>query len=280
MSSSAPTVTQHTYRVREDDTLLSEIVAVNCVLMPRSLLVGGFNAEGRLIMARYHSYSEKHPAWSPAFFENEFMTDTLLGMPQQLKAVFIGAREELLIPNELYDDHAARLWMEKLQAICPDDIVYSYGLNLTEARYTFALPSGMDKLLHRYFGQTRIIPVASYQFYKPDRNQSQLLQCLVGPGTVIATLHQEGRLLWHQQFEYTVAEDIVWKFTQLCKELRIPLVDLQIVSTCVDKDQYGIGPELEQYFPKIRWSAGSVMSEAGDWSPVVYLLQQLYACVL
>lgn len=280
MSSSAPTAIQHTYRVREDDSVLSEVAAVTCVLMPRSLLAGGFNAEGRLVMARYHSYSDKSAAWSPAFFEQEFMTDTLLGMPQQLKAIFIGAREELLVPNELYDDHAARLWMEKLQAICPDDIVYSYGLSLTEARYTFALPSGMDKLLHRYFGQTRIIPVAAYQFYKPDTMQANLMQCLIGPDTVIASLHQSGKLLWHQQFEYSVAEDIVWKFTQLCKELRIPLVDLQIVCTCVNKDEARIGPELEQYFPKIKWSAGSVMSEAGEWAPAVYLLQQLYACAL
>jgi hypothetical protein len=280
MSSSVPTAIQHTYRVREDDSVLSEVTAVNCVLLPRSMLVGGFNAEGRLLMARYHSYQQSSPAWSPAFFEKEFMTDTLLGMPQQLKAVFIGSREELLIPNELYDDHAARLWMEKLQAICPDDIVYSYGLTLSEARYTFALPSGMDKLLHRYFGQTRIIPVGAYQFYKPDTMQPQLLQALIGPDSVTASLHQNGKLLWHQQFEYSVAEDIVWKFTQLCRELRIPLVDLQILCTCVNTDQYGIGPELEQYFPKIKWSAGSVMNEAGDWAPVVYLLQQLYACAL
>ena len=271
--------THHTYRANEHDTVLSEVCDVHCVLMPRALLVAGFSKDGQVVMARYNSYAATDPAWVPGFFEHEFINEKLLGVPQQVKELFIGSREELIIPNALYEDRAVRAWMESLQAICPDDVLYSYAIEAADAQYVFALPARMDKLLHRYFGDTRIMPVGAYQLYKPNAGARYLLQCFIAQDTVIATLHNSGKLLWHQQFGYDAVEDIAWQAAHLCRELHIPRIDLQVECTLLCEECFELVPELERFFPKIKWST-SESSDKGQWAPVMYLLQQLYACAL
>lgn len=279
MSVQAAAATSYTYRANEHQTLLSEVNIIHCVLMPRALLIAGYDGDGQLVMARYNSYIIAEPAWNPAFFEQEFMTEKLLGVPQQVKAIFIGSNAELIIPNALYEERAARLWMERMQAICSDDVLYGYHVKSAGAQYTFSLPAKMDKLLHRYFGQTRIIPVAAYQFYKPAINTKYLLQCLITQDTVIATLHQQGNLFWHRQFAYQTVEDIAWQVANLCLELQIPRIDLRVECTMLCPDCYELGPELERFFPKISWATNDVADEEA-WAPVVFLAQQLYACAL
>jgi hypothetical protein len=268
----------HTYRANEHDTVLSEVASVLCVLMPRAFLVAGLNEEGKVVMIRYNSYATTDPEWEPRFFEHEFMTETLLGVPEQVKAVFVGSEQAMLIPESFYEEGAARNWIEKLQIVSPTDVLHTHKLATPDAQYAFMLPAAMDKLLHRYFAETPILPVAAYQFHKPNKNGA-LLQCLIAEHTVVASLHQNGNLLWHNQFSYTTAEDIAWQAAYLCRELHVPRIDLNIQATMLCDSCYGLTAELEQYFPRIKWSV-SAPAEGGDWSPVVYLLQQLYACAL
>src|ERR1044072_5942300 len=98
----------HTYRANEHDTVLSEVATVQCILLPRAFLIAGFNEEGQVVMARYNSYSAADPAWETHFFEQEFQTETLLGVPQQVKAIFLGSEESMLIPASMYEEGTAR----------------------------------------------------------------------------------------------------------------------------------------------------------------------------
>jgi hypothetical protein len=270
--------TQHTYRANQHDTVLSEVATVQCILMPRAFLVAGFDEGGQVVMVQYRSYAATDPAWEPHFYEHEFMTETLLGVPDQVKAIFIGSSDAMLIPESLYDEKATRSWMERLFAIAPNDVLHTNKVATPDAQYVYALPESIDKLLHRYFGDTPIMPVAAYQFYKPGKS-GNVLQCLIAEDSVIASLHQQGKLLWHQQFGYQTAEDIAWQASQLCRELQIPRVDLNIQCTMLCDSSFELVSELERYFPKIKWSVGTP-TEGDHWAPVVYLLQQLYACAL
>ena len=65
----------------------------------------------------------------------------------------------------------------------------------------------------------------------------------------------------------------------LAKTLNIPLTDLQVACCMVCADCYEIALELERYFPRINWSAAETIG-FDQWSPLVYLAQQLYACAL
>jgi hypothetical protein len=269
----------HTYRANEHDTVLSEVSTVHCILLPRAFLVAGFNDEGRVVMARYNSYTVEYGEWEPSFFEHEFINEHLLGVPQQVKALFVGGVPELLVPNALYDPFASRDWLNSLHHITHNDMVESYALDSADAEYVYAVPHAIEKLLHRYFGETPIIPLAAYQFHKPDAGVPYLAQCLVTQDIVIATLHQAGKLQWHQQFPYSTVEDIAWQLAYLCRELGIPRIDLQIQCTMICDTCFDIATELERFFPRTKWSLAPG-SASDPWSPVIYLLQQLYACAL
>src|ERR1043165_4096695 len=177
----------HTYRANEHDTVLSEVATVQCILMPRAFLIAGFNEEGQVVRARYNSYAASDPAWEYHFFEKEFMNETLLGVPQQVKAIFIGSEDSMLIPASLYEEGTARGWMEKLLSICPTDVLHSHKLEQPDAEYVFALPAPMDKLIHRYFGHTPILPVGAYQMHNAPKG-NYMMQCLIGQDRVIASL--------------------------------------------------------------------------------------------
>lgn len=268
-----------TYRANEHDTVLSEVAAVICVLMPRAFLVAGIDQAGEVVMARNSSYPSDKPAWAADFFEHELMNETLLGVPQQVRAVFVGSMEELLVPQELYESSSVRSWLNSLYAICPDDAVCNQAIPAIDAQQCFTIPTRIDKLLHRYFAGTPVRHVSAYQFHKPPAEAPYLFQLMAGSDRVYASLHASGKLLWHQQFAFSTQEDIAWQLARLCRELQIQRTDLRVQVSMISPDLFEIGPELERYYPRIRWNSGLTGTKE-TWSPVLYLLQQLYACAL
>lgn len=269
---------QRSYRASEHDTLLSEVDGVLCVLLPKAVLAAGFDAEGKAIVAHYRPGPPGQSAWHPAFFEEQFMSETLLGVPQQIRAVFAASEEAMLIPRPLFEPKTARSWIQKLSAGCPTDVLHHRKTAQPDAEYAFLISAAMDKLLHRYFGETPLLPLAAYQFHKPAKAH-YLMQCLVTEGRAIASLHQMGHLIWHQQFDCAKPEDLAWQAASLCRELHIPRIDLQMELAMTSDTPSGFAAELECYFPKIKWSR-SAAGDDGPWAPALFLLQQLYACAL
>jgi hypothetical protein len=269
---------QRSYRANEHDTLLSEVDGVLCVLFPKAVLAAGFNGEGRAVVAHHRASPPQHPAWHPAFFEQQFMSETLLGVPQQIKAVFAAGEEAMLIPAPLFEPKTAQHWIQKLNASCPTDVLHHGRLAQPEAEYAFTMSAAMDKLLHRYFGDTPVRALPAYQFFKPAKAQ-YLMQCLVYGGRAVASLHRMGHLMWHQQFECTSAEDLAWQALLLCRELHIPRIDLELELTMASDASFDLATELERYFPKIKWTRNAAADD-GAWAPALFLLQQLYACAL
>lgn len=271
--------THQTYRANENDTVLSEVSVVFCVLMPHALLVAGIDQGGSVVMARHTASPVAGPEWDPAFFEHEFINDPLFGVPQQVHGVFLGSTEELLIPSDLFEPAAAKSWMTSLQAIAPDDVVCHQAVKEIDAEQCFAVPTRIDKLLHRYFGHTPIRHVSSYQFHKPSPETSWLIQMFISQDQVFASLHATGKLLWHQRFAYNNVEEVAWQVARLSRELQIPKDELHLQCTMLSPDLYELGPELERFFPRIRWNSG-LAGGPESWTPVLYFLQQLYACAL
>ncbi|MBS1615163.1 MAG: DUF3822 family protein [Bacteroidetes bacterium] len=269
---------QRSYRAHEQENLLSEVESVLCVLHPRSILLGGFNAGGQAILAHFCDYAPPQPSWDTSFFESRFMSETLLGMPQLIKAVFVSSEEEMLIPESLFQEKNAHDWLQKLNGSSPNNVLHQYKLAQPAARYAFMLPAAMEKLLHRYFGSIPLLPLAAYQFHKPA-NEQYLFHCLAGDGSATASLFHSGRLLWHQQFACDVAEDLAWKAASLCRELHIPRIDMHIELALLSDQNFYFATDLERYFPKIKWTR-NLATEDGPWAPALFLLQQLFACVL
>ncbi|MEO6831709.1 MAG: DUF3822 family protein, partial [Chitinophagaceae bacterium] len=249
------------------------------VLFPKTLLVAGYGKNGQLLMAHYHRADADTPDWDLKFFEHDFINEKLLGVPQQVKTIFIGNEESLIVPMELYNEKAAQDWLKSIYALSPRMVVYTQFLKSAEAHYLFGVPGELDKLLHRYFGSPKMLPAAAFHFHKPERAIPNLLQLLITQDKAIATLQQNGDLKWHRHFEFSNAEDLAFQAANLCREMHIPRIDLQIECAMLCEDCDDVALELERYFPKIKWTNAHALSEIAN-EHLVFLALRLYACAL
>ncbi len=276
MASQNIAATAHTFKAHDADTLLSEVATVRCILMAGSLTIAGYSDEGAVLAVKYHGYANPRNEWMPNFFEHQFLNEALLAMPQQVSAVFIGSAHQLIVPDALYDAAESGKWLRSLYHLHPEDSVLASEAKGEEAHYLLSMPVKMQALLHKYFPAANVLPLAAYQLKKPMES-GNVLRCLISANEVMATLHQDQKLLWHQVFAYDEVTDIAWQLAQLCKEHHIPPIDLKLeVSTLCDSC-FDEVLELETFFPKIKWD-GKDGGSQGHWSPVTYLLQQLYEC--
>lgn len=279
MQAAETSAKEYTYRASDDKNILSEVDSVQCVLFPKTLLVAGYSKDGRLLMAHYNRANAETEPWNNDFFEQDFINEKLLGVPQQVKTIFIGNEESLIVPMELYNEKSAKEWLQSLFALRPDTVVYTQYLKTPQAHYLFAIPGEIDKLIHRYFGLPKMLPAAAFHFYKPEIATANFLQLLITQDKAIATLQQRAELKWHRYFEFSTPEDLAFQTANLCREWHIPRIDLQIECTMLCEDCDDIALELERYFPKIKWTTATAQSEMAN-EHLVLLAQRLYTCAL
>ena len=273
------TGTQYTYRAHDRDTLLSEIATVQLILLPRALASAGFSDDGKVLMVQYTGYEAMHGDWGCDFFEHQFMTEPLLGVPQQVKAVYVGSPAQLIIPNALYDEKETRGWLRELYPILESDWITSYEGVADDVQYRMAVPQAVHKLLERYFGHTAVLPLAAIHLYKPNAGVAFNAACIITDELAFATLRKAGKLLWHKVFDWEKPEDIAWQLATACREYGMPLKVMRVEAAIISENRYDTLLELETLFPNIIW-ATHALPEQGHWGPVLYAMQQLYACAL
>lgn len=275
MFSQNSAATAHTFQAHDADTLLSEVTSVRCILLAGSLTIAGYSDTGAVLAVKHHNYASPRNEWMPNFFEHLFLHEPLLAMAQQVSTVFIGSAHQLIVPDVLYDAAESGKWLRALYHLHPEDSVLASEAKSEEAHYLLSMPVKMQALLHKYFPSANVLPLAAYQFKKPA-GAGSVVRCLISGNEVMGTLHRDEQLLWHQLFQYDDVSDIAWQFARLCKEYDVPPIDLKLEVATLCDGCYDDVLELETFFPKIKW-AGKEHSQ-GEWSPVNYLLQQLYEC--
>jgi len=267
------------YNVHSGDTLLNQVDRTICILLPRALIIGGFNDLGNLLMIRYCDYKKTLPAWILDFFEHQFINEPLLSDITKVTAAFVASDKYIIVPEILYNDTTAENWLKKIDFIEGNEVIGSHHLREDSANYVYAWPAAIKNLLARYFIKAPVQPFASYQFHKPDRSE-YLLQCCITNEQVYATLYNNRALHWHQVFNYQATEDIAYHIKLLCKQYNIEDDYLNIQCTTTGKEQLNVIRELKHYFPNIKDGAGHVNTNDASWISTIHLLQQLYACAL
>ena len=272
-------LSQQSYNVHAGDSLITQVSKVICILFPRGLMVSGFSDRGDLLMIRYSDYKKGLPPWILDFFEHQFINEQLLNVSHKVAAVFIASDKGLVVPNLLYDQISAEKWMKKINFVEGNEIVSVHNLQEDRANYLFAWPAAMNSLMVRYFPSAKVLPLATYQFYKPYKTENAL-NCCVSNDQVFATLYVNRQLYWHQVFNYQTAEDIAYHIKLLCNQHKIDSDTLAIQVTATNKTPVDVINELAQFFPNLKDGAGSVNSGDKNFTSTIYLLQQLYACAL
>jgi hypothetical protein len=270
---------QQIYNVHSADSLMTQVVQVICVLMPRGLIVAGFSERGDLLMIRYNDYKKSLPTWILDFYEHQFINEPLLSQPEKITAAFVASDKGFIVPEVLYDATTAEKWMKKIHFVEGSEVMAVHHLREDGAYYMFAWPAAIKSLMIRYFPKARIYPFATYQFYKPYKSESSL-QCCITSEQVFATLYSNRNLAWHQIFSYETAEDIAYHIKLLCQKTNLDPEKVTLQCTMTSKGLYNTLSELTQYFPDLKDGSGNVGANDRTWTGAIHLLQQLYACAL
>ena len=272
-------LSQQEYNIHPGDTLLDQVERVVCVLFPRGMIAAGFSDRGDMLMIRYSDYKKELPTWIIDFYEHQFLNEDLLAMPNKVIAVYIATDKNLIVPDGIFNESEAAIWLSKIHHIETNELVSEFYLRDAIAHYLYAWPSGVQNLITRYFQSAVILPFASYQFHKPYQSRC-LLQCCITMNQVYATLYNEDELVWHQVFNYENAEDIAYHILLLCKEHNIDSNAMSFQCTITSRSLSFVLQQLNQFFPKMKDGSGNVDTTDKSWTGTIFLLQQLYACAL
>jgi hypothetical protein len=268
---------EQVYNVREDETLLSRVALVVCVLAERGLFVAGFSITKELLTIHYAGYSRNKPVWELDFFEHLFANEPLLLVREKVKGLFVSSHKNIIVPDELYAERDAVQWMQRIFYIEEQEAIVKYPLINDKATYLHSIPLNMSELIRINFKKAVIQPLAAYQF-GVRQAQSLQLQCCISNDQVTATLHNYSQLLWHRIFDYSGAEDIAYAIKLLCRENYIDAAKLNITCNALSGAEYDVINELTQYFPGIKGGNGHTIHDR--WDPSVMLANQLLGCVL
>ena len=267
---------EQVYNLTEDESLLSQVGVVICVLVQRGLLVAGFSDAKELLTLHYTGYNKNKPVWALDFFEHLFANELLLTSHDKVKGVFICSDKNLIVPDGLYDEKEAKNWLKHIHFIEPGDVILSRHLEEDKANYLYAVPVQITELIKINFNKAVVLPLPVYHF--SDTQQKGLyLQCCITGEQVCATLHNDSQLLWHRIFYYTCAEDIAYDISHLCVEHNISTSGITIMCNTISAAEYGVLNALSQYFLGIKSGNGNAIN--ADWDPTISLAQQLFVCV-
>lgn len=267
---------EQVYNVTEDESLLSRVGIVICVLVQRGLMVAGYSLTKELLTIHYTGYNKSKPVWALDFFEHLFANELLLAGRDKVKGVFICTDKNLIVPDALYDETEAKSWLKHIHFIERNDVITSCHLEDDKANYLFATPVNITELIKINFRKAAILPLPIYHF-RNTQQKSLYLQCCITNEQVCATLHNYSQLLWHRVFVYSSAEDIAYHIKHLCVENNISPSKITLNSNTISAAEYSVLNEVSQYFPGMK--SGSGYSVNTQWDAAISLAQQLIVCV-
>jgi hypothetical protein len=269
-------VINKTWRLAADNNA-GPVHEVILVLMPREILVAGYNESGIPVASQYYAYEHNMPEWIFDFFEHHFLNEPLLSKHDRVRATYIASNQSMLIPAELHDEDDARKWMDTLYYISKDDDISLLYLDTLRIQYQFAWPAGIRSLTGRYFTKTKMLPLAYYQLCNVP--SADTLYCFLAAREVTATLYIRGSLQWHHVFSYNNAEDIAYYLRLLCQQLKIDIDSINLEVSTNGGTAASLLENLAQYFPEMHVGGDQIVFN-GNKNHIAFLLQQLYKCAL
>lgn len=275
MDAPASNIYEQVYNVSEDETLMSRVALVVCVLVERGLFAAGFSINRELLTIHYTGYNKNKPVWDLDFFEHLMMQEPLLNVREKVKGVLVCSNKNLVVPDALYDEKEAKAWLRHLHFIEAKDNIDIYPLEDDKSVYLHAVPLHISELIKINFRKATLLPLCIYHF-KNIRQQSLHLQFCITSDQVCVTLHNYSQLLWHRVFSYTTPEDIVYEIKHFCMENNISPSKIAFRCDALSAAEYEVIKALTHYLTGIRSGKGAIN---GNWDASISLAQQLLTCV-
>ena len=264
-----------------DENLISEVLDVVSLMMPRSILTAGFSENGEVLLMHHGSYAQEFAPWNRRFFEQEAINEPLFAGPQAPRGIFVLSQQNMLVPQMLFDEKHAESWLSTLYLAQPSDEYLHYTLPDGHATHCAVVPEVICALHKQFFSETALRPASAFQFYKPTLHGTgkASVQILLAGPTAVGAMYVEGKLVWHQSFPFSTGADVAWQVLDFCTGAGISQDNVRLTACSTTPDCFGCIQELREFFPGLTYRRRH-RAEDGHWAPVIYLAQQLYACAL
>jgi hypothetical protein len=240
----------------------------------RGLWIAGYSNTRELLTIHSYSYRTNKPVWEIDFFEHLFANEPLLADKSKIKGTFICSSRAIVIPAELYEKREAESWLKRLYLIESGDEIITSGVDGGKYHHVMGISVNVPALIKINFTESTILPYPVHHFTK---GEGITIRCSVLPDQSYVTIYDGDKLLWHQLFDHTAAEDIAFNINHFARESNIDLSDAKFLCESAAAVEYGIIRNLATYFHGITDASGNKLNNR--WDAAIALANHLIACV-
>ncbi|KAA5536684.1 DUF3822 family protein [Taibaiella lutea] len=229
------------------DDPLTNIETLHLLIWDQGLGIAGYGIDGNVLTTKVYTFAKDNIH----AIESIFMNEPLVAGPQPVTHVWIAESRNILIPQHLFSEDAAKIWLEKFHFIAAGESIRTTTVKQPDA-LSIAYPVSNDliALLNKNFPEAKIESFSGMVLQQGVLADSNTVDIVFMNETAALTIHQKGKLIAHQ---ITSAEDIhnlVYKIASICQDYKIGQEDLKVSVSgfCVSEETCH---ELKAFYPKM-----------------------------
>lgn len=249
------------------DDPLTNIETLHLLIWEQGLCIAGYGLNGNVLTTKVYLF----PKDDIHAIESIFMNEPLVAGPQPITHIWIAESRNMVIPQHLFNEEAAKIWLNKFHFITPDESIRTTTVKQPEA-LSIAYPVSNDLVtkLNAYFPEGKIDSISGMILQQSISTDSDTAEILFLNETVALTIRQKGKLISHQIGLMEDINNLIYKIASICQDYKIEQDDLKvsIAGLCVTDDVANV---LKSFYPKMTVPGSEQFSS-------FTLLSKLIAC--
>lgn len=249
------------------DDPLTNIETLHLLIWGQGLSIAGYGSGGTVLTTKVYLF----PKDDIHAVESIFINEPLVAGPQPITHIWIAESRNMVIPQHLFNEDAAKTWLNKFHFIAPNESVRTTTVKQPDA-VSIAYPVSNDlvAILNKYFPEGKIASVSGMILQQNIPTDSDSAEILFLNETVALTIRRKGKLIAHQIGLMEDVHNLVYKIASICQDCKIEQDDLKvsIAGLCVTDN---VANELRSFYPKM------VVPGSEQFSSFT-LLSKLIAC--
>lgn len=253
------------------------IVAVVCVLGPRSCTFAGFVREG--IMGAFEKFTAPANAsdWSESFLEHSFAESALFRTAPEARVLLCDARQ-LVIPEGLYAEEHLGGWMRTCYFMEPEEDLVVTAVSGAPYRVATVCNAPLKKRVATGKAGKGVYAMGAALLHGAPCKDGECARVLLAADTTYMALWQGGNLLEAVAFPETDAQSVVYHLHSLLHKNGMDAEGVTIYAEALHPAAETVNL-LGDYW-NVAGSAGAAPdAEAAVWQDVSRSFSRVRACV-
>jgi len=228
------------------DDPLTNIETLHVLIWDQGLSIAGYDADCNVLTAKVYTFAkgDSHAVVSI------FMNEPLVAGPQPVTHIWIAESRNILIPQHLFHEDAAGLWLEKFHFIAPDEIIRTTTIKQPALSIAYPVSNDLIVLLQKNFPEGKIESLSGMLLQQNIAADSNAADIVFMNETAALTIYQKGKLIAHHIVTFEDINNLVYKIASICRDYSIKQEDLKVSISgfCIAESTAN---ELKAFYPKM-----------------------------